>query len=87
MSDKLGFFESLFDVDGDGKVTDQDFMDDFAMFQMINNDHKSSDFDDDDELEEEREAKREQLEDLGLDPYDYDEDELDDLDIDDIELM
>ena len=40
MSDKLGFLDSLFDVDGDGKVTDMDFIDDLAIFHMIQEDEK-----------------------------------------------
>ena len=40
MSDKLGFLDSLFDVDGDGKVTDMDFIDDMAIFHMIQEDEK-----------------------------------------------
>lgn len=57
MSDKLGFLDSLFDVDGDGKVTDMDFIDDLAIFHMIQEDEKeelgdfekdlTDDFDDD----------------------------------------
>ena len=40
MSDKLGFLDSLFDVDGDGKVTDMDFIDDLAIFHMMQEDKK-----------------------------------------------
>ena len=40
MSDKLGFLDSLFDVDGDGKVTDMDFIDDMAIFHMMQEDEK-----------------------------------------------
>ena len=40
MSDKLGFLDSLFDVDGDGKVTDMDFIDDLAIFHMMQEDEK-----------------------------------------------
>ena len=40
MSDKLGFLDSLFDIDGDGKVTDMDFIDDLAIFHMIQEDEK-----------------------------------------------
>ena len=40
MPDKLGFLDSLFDVDGDGKVTDMDFIDDLAIFHMIQEDEK-----------------------------------------------
>jgi len=35
MSDNLGFLDLLFDIDGDGKVTDMDFIDDMAIFHMI----------------------------------------------------
>ena len=61
MSDKLGFLDSLFDVNGDGKVDDIDFMDDVAIFNMIQEDEEK-------EKEEENE----------FDPFDYDDDELDD---------
>ena len=40
MSDKLGFLDSFFDVDGDGKVTDMDFIDDLAIFHMMQEDEK-----------------------------------------------
>ena len=40
MSDKLGFLDSLFDIDGDGKVTDMDFIDDLAIFHMMQEDEK-----------------------------------------------
>ena len=40
MSDKLGFFDSLFDVNGDGKVDDMDFIDDMAIFHMMQEDEK-----------------------------------------------
>ena len=95
MSDKLGFFDSLFDVNGDGKVDDMDFIDDMAIFHMMQEDEKKEqirreeqEFEDlDDELEDLRNEKRELMESLGLDPDDYDDDELDELDEDDIEYM
>ena len=40
MSDKLGFLDSLFYVDGDGKVTDMDFIDALAIFHMMQEDEK-----------------------------------------------
>ena len=57
MSDKLGFLDSLFDVDGDGKVTDMDFIDDMAIFHMI---------------QEDEEEEREDLEEDRTDDFDRD---------------
>ena len=52
MPDKLGFLDSLFDIDGDGTVTDMDFIDDMAIFHMIR----------EDEEEERKEREREERE-------------------------
>ena len=38
MADKPGFLDSLFDVNGDGKVDDIDFMDDYAIYRMMRED-------------------------------------------------
>ena len=38
MADKPGFIDSLFDIDGDGKVDTFDFMDDAALFAMMRED-------------------------------------------------
>lgn len=75
MSDKLGFLDSLFDINGDGKVDFMDMADEAIILDAI----------DEDEKEEAREENIERLEDLGLDPDDYDVDDLDDMDIDELE--
>ena len=54
MSDKLGFFDSLFDVNGDGKVDDIDFMDDIAIYQMMR----------EEELEERENLEQEEMDEL-----------------------
>ena len=46
MDDKLGFLDSLFDINGDGKVDDIDFMDDAAIFNMIREDEEEEERDD-----------------------------------------
>ena len=46
MDDKLGFLDSLFDINGDGKVDDIDFMDDVAIFNMIREDEEEEERDD-----------------------------------------
>ena len=68
---KLDFIDSMFDVNFDGKVDQWDFAQMAFIQDMI----------DEEEKEEARLEKREQLADLGLDPDEYDDDELDDLDI------
>ena len=72
MADKKpGFLDSMFDVNMDGKVDQWDFAQMAYMQDMIEEEEK----------EEERDEKRSRLSDLGLYPEDYDDDELDDLDI------
>ena len=68
---KLGFLEGMFDINMDGKVDNWDFAEMAFIQDMI----------DEDEKEEAREEMRDRLADLGLDPDEYDDDELDDLDI------
>lgn len=100
MADKLGFLDSLFDINGDGKVDFMDMAEEaFILDAMEEEERQESgeeDFDDfdlsdDDELEEAleeaREEKRAQMLDLGLDPDEYSDEELDELDDVDIELM
>ena len=69
--EKLGFLDSLFDINMDGKVDNWDFAEMAFIQDMI----------DEDEKEEAREEMRDRLADLGLDSDEYDDDELDDLDI------
>ena len=45
--DKLGFLESLFDVNGDGKVDQVDTDDDFFMYQMFREETEDDQDDDD----------------------------------------
>ena len=71
MADKPGFLDSMFDINMDGKVDNWDFAEMAFIQDMI----------DEDEKEETREEKRDRLIDLGLDPDDYDDDELDELNI------
>ena len=66
-----GFLEGMFDINMDGKVDNWDFAEMAFIQDMI----------DEDEKEEAREEMRDRLADLGLDPDEYDDDELDDLDI------
>ena len=68
---KIGFLEGMFDINMDGKVDNWDFAEMAFIQDMI----------DEDEKEEAREEMRDRLDDLGLDPDEYDDDELDDLDI------
>lgn len=68
---KQSFLDSMFDINMDGKVDNWDFAEMAFIQDMI----------DEDEKEEAREEKRDRLVDLGLDPDEYDDDELDDLDI------
>ncbi len=69
--EKPGFLEGMFDINMDGKVDNWDFAEMVFIQDMI----------DEDEREEAREEKRDRLVDLGLDPDEYDDDELDDLNI------
>ena len=68
---KTGFLDSMFDINMDGKVDNWDFAEMAFIQDMI----------DEDEKEEAREEMRDHMADLGLDPDEYDDDELDDLDI------
>ena len=68
---KPGFLDSMFDINMDGKVDNWDFAEMAFIQDMI----------DEDEKEEAREEMRDRLADLGVDPDEYDDDELDDLDI------
>ena len=61
----------MFDINMDGKVYNWDFAEMAFIQDMI----------DEDEKEEAREEMQDRLADLGLDPDEYDDDELDDLDI------
>ena len=45
------FLDDLFDIDGDGQVTDQDFIDDLAIFHMMQND-KSDGHNEQDDFDE-----------------------------------
>ena len=68
---KQSFLDSMFDINRDGKVDSWDFAEMAFIQDMI----------DEDEKEEAREEMRDHMADLGLDPDEYDDDELDDLDI------
>lgn len=46
-SAQIGFLESLFDVNGDGKVDEVDIDDDFFMFQMFWEETEDDEDDDD----------------------------------------
>ena len=41
MANKPDFLDSLFDVNGDGKVDDIDFMDDYAIHRMMREDEEA----------------------------------------------
>lgn len=77
MSDKLGFLDSLFDINGDGKVDFTDLADEAFILDAV----------DEEEKEEIREEKIELMEDLGIDPDQYDDDEIDEMDEFDIESL